>query len=220
MKFSILLIFGIFHYAYGTLGRWSEWSKCSATCGQGKQQRNRECFGPRDCDGHLEEERNCPDLPSCKGRLGQWSDWSECSATCGRGGYRKRTRKCIGPGDCHGLGHLKNLQNCVNLPSCIGDSTESDNVELPPEFEPWSEWGDCSSTCGEGTRTRTRTCPGPVSCIGDSTQSDNCPDNPPCDSKSSGGLSGGVIAGIIGIIVVLGAVGGVIFKAKYLIKIQ
>ena len=79
----------------------------------------------------------------------------------------------------------------------------------------------CSSTCGEGTRTRTRTCPGPVSCIGDSTQSDNCPDNPPCDSKSSGGLSGGVIPGIItGIIVVLVAVGGVIFKVKYLTKIQ
>merc|ERR1711862_846932 len=55
--------------------------------------------------------------------------------------------------------------------------------DLQPEFEPWSEWGACSSTCGEGTRTRTRTCPVLDGCKGDSTESDNCPDNLPCDSK-------------------------------------
>ena len=49
----------------------------------------------------LEEEKDCPDLPSCKGASGQWSDWSEYSATCG--GLRGRTWKCIGPGDCEGL---------------------------------------------------------------------------------------------------------------------
>ena len=85
----------------GTLGQWSEWSACSATCGQGKQQRKRNCHGHGDCDGPLEDERDCPDLPNCKGAPGQWSDWSYFSATCGE--LRRRTWKCIGPGDCEGL---------------------------------------------------------------------------------------------------------------------
>ena len=69
------------------------------------------------------------------------------------------------------------------------------------------KWGRCDeATCNiVGAPTDTHT---------------NAPTNAPT-SKSSGGLSGGVIPGIItGIVVVLVAVGGVIFKVKYLTKIQ
>ena len=55
--------------------------------------------------------------------------------------------------------------------------------QLIGEFDPWSEWEDCSTPCGEGTRTRTRKCPGPNECIGNSTQSEPCLDNPKCTSK-------------------------------------
>ena len=97
----------------GTIGQWSEWSQCSATCGEGTQQRQRRCIGPGDCDGlgDLEEERECPGLSPCKGTLGQWSEWSQCSATCGQG-TQQRQRRCIGPGDCDGLGHLEDLRKC------------------------------------------------------------------------------------------------------------
>ena len=85
----------------GTLGHWSDWSECSIFSDQGKKHRKRKCGGDGDCDGPLEEERDCPDLPSCKEAPGQWSDWSEYSAPCGE--LRRRTWKCIGPGDCEGL---------------------------------------------------------------------------------------------------------------------
>ena len=65
-----------------------------------------------ECDG---------DLPSCRGTLSKWSDWPKCSATCGEA-TRQRSRECVGPGDCHGLGDLTEFENCANLPSCQGIS--------------------------------------------------------------------------------------------------
>ena len=107
------------YYPANLLGEWSDWSECSATCDQGTQQRKRECNGaPEDCDGDLEEERACPDLPRCKGTLGQWSQWSECSATCGEG-RQTRQRRCIGPGDCDVA--LIDEEPCQDQPNCIGN---------------------------------------------------------------------------------------------------
>ena len=105
----------------GTLGQWTNWSTCSTTCGEGTQQHKRRCNGPGDCNGlgRLEEERDCPDLPLCKGTLGQWSQWSECSTTCGEG-TQQRQKRCIGPGDCNGLGNLEEERVCLDLPNCIG----------------------------------------------------------------------------------------------------
>ena len=146
----------------GTLSPWSGWSQCSATCGEGTQQRQRRCIGPGDCDGlgHLEEERVCPDLPRCKGTLGQWSEWSQCSRTCGEG-TQQRQRRCIGPGDCDGLGHLEEERECPGLSPCKGTLGE------------WSQWSGCSATCYdegeeveggrpkvEPKRSRTRECLG------------------------------------------------------------
>ena len=41
-------------------------------------------------------------------------------------------------------------------------------------YSAWGEWGTCTGTeCQTGTRTRTRTCPGPHACTGDATETDN-----------------------------------------------
>ena len=62
------------YYPANLLGEWSDWSECSATCDLGTQQRKRECNGaPEDCDGDLEEERACPDLPRCKGTVDEFN---------------------------------------------------------------------------------------------------------------------------------------------------
>ncbi|KAK7492117.1 hypothetical protein BaRGS_00016591, partial [Batillaria attramentaria] len=53
----------------------------------------------------------------------------------------------------------------------------------------WSSYGDyspCSTTCGDGTRFRTRTCTNPApafggtDCTGPSVQNSTCDENPPC----------------------------------------
>ena len=49
----------------GGFSRWSFWSDCSVTCGEGFQTRTRTCTNPppqgkgKDCDDDLVEERPC-----------------------------------------------------------------------------------------------------------------------------------------------------------------
>ena len=59
-------------------------------------------------------------------------------------------------------------------------------------FTEWSEWSGCSTSCGQGTQTRTRTCLGPNKCKDgddiievDDTVEDkqSCPDNPGCPGR-------------------------------------
>ena len=158
----------------GHFGEWADWSSCSATCGYGIRKRERNCYGAIDCEklGPLAQEEVCPDLPRCQGTLGQWSEWSQCSTTCGKGsGTRQRQRSCIGPGDCYGLGPLKDEDICPDQPICQGT------------FGPWSEWGACSVTCGyEGYQERTRECSSQYSCVGHKVETQTC-DIIPCKGK-------------------------------------
>ena len=52
----------------GGFSRWSFWSDCSVTCGEGIQTRTRTCTNPPpqgpygdDCDGELKQTRPCND---------------------------------------------------------------------------------------------------------------------------------------------------------------
>ncbi|CAH1274716.1 SRPX2 [Branchiostoma lanceolatum] len=57
----------------GGWGEWTNWSPCSATCGNGTHQRRRQCNNPppkedgKDCVGHTTESGTChlQDCPSC-----------------------------------------------------------------------------------------------------------------------------------------------------------
>ena len=53
------------------------------------------------------------------------------------------------------------------------------------EWAVWGEWISCSTTCGAGTRSRSRTCPIANECAGDAQEQDNCPDNLECPSTST-----------------------------------
>ena len=133
------------------VGKWSEWSECSAKCGGGKQSRARTItqeakYGGNECPP-LSETQDCNTQPcpiNCE--VGKWSEWSECSAKCG-GGKQSRARTITqeakyGGNECP---PLSETQDCNTQPCPI-------NCEVGK----WSEWGNCSEDCDGGTQTRTR----------------------------------------------------------------
>jgi len=92
------------------LSGWRDWSKCSAECGGGVQQRLREVtqsmkFGGKPCDA-TSETRACNNQACEKDCvLGGWTEWSICSKDCD-GGTQKRQKfvktPAVGAGKCDG----------------------------------------------------------------------------------------------------------------------
>ncbi|XP_032875832.1 adhesion G protein-coupled receptor B1 isoform X2 [Amblyraja radiata] len=135
---------------------WSAWTVCSSTCGQGTQTRMRSCVSSpygTSCSGPLREMRLCNNSAVCPvhGVWEEWSPWSLCSSTCGRG-HRDRTRSCLQPqfGGNPCEGPEKQTKFC-NIALCPVDGNWND----------WSSWSQCSTTCSNGTQQRTRECNGP-----------------------------------------------------------
>ena len=101
-----------------------------------------------DCD---QKEGMCPQ-PKRLGSWGKWSRWGTCSATCG-GGIRQRLRECTAP---DGEGGREPCGLCKGE----REERESCNDWKCPFWSEWAPWSQCSSTCGQGERTRQRTCDG------------------------------------------------------------
>lgn len=83
------------------------------------------------------------------GSYSKWSEWSTCDKECG-GGQETRKREYIpakwGGTDLTDRNHIIEYRKC-NIDPCPIDGTFSD----------WSNWGQCSKTCGIGTQSRSRT---------------------------------------------------------------
>merc|ERR1719482_956997 len=97
---------------------WSGWSKCSAECGGGVQQRLREvkramAHGGKPC-GAVSETKAC-NAQACEKdcELGPWTKWSACSKDCD-GGTKKRQKfikvEPLGAGECADEWSVKRLQ--------------------------------------------------------------------------------------------------------------
>ena len=141
-----------------THGDWTEWTGCSATCGGGKDRRDRPCNCPEgvptsecdkggQCDGEPIEEVDCNvDVDCCK-YGDEWETWGPCTVTCGTGTRsRQKPCECEGSDECGGCEGLQpsGFEDCNSQPcSCWGD---------------WKPWSDCPDSCGTSFKNRTRDC--------------------------------------------------------------
>jgi len=113
-----------------SVSTWSGWSKCSAECGGGVQQRLREVkramkYGGKPC-GETSETQAC-NGQSCEKdcELSSWTKWSYCSKDCD-GGTRKRQKfvatPAEGEGKCAGAWDKDRLQyKQCNMKRCKVD---------------------------------------------------------------------------------------------------
>lgn len=137
-------------------GQWSSWSSysaCSVTCGVGHVISRRACNNPppfhggHNCVGSSVKTATCHKM-SCTfdGGWSHWTTWSKCSTSCDIGTI-SRIRSCTNPAPSSGGAQ------------CSGNKTETHECSLGP-CPTWSHWydGKCSSTCGNGTMDRVRTC--------------------------------------------------------------
>nr|CAB3266939.1 thrombospondin A precursor [Phallusia mammillata] len=157
---------------------WSGWSECSVTCGIGHETRGRSCDRVYfDCDGPSMQSRNCIREP-CNvkvrrdGGWSPWTKWSPCSVTCGKGRTTK-IRSCNSP-----LPQLDGAQ-------CVGPDRKTRDCKMSPcpvdgGWGEWSVWSECSATCDDGFKTRSRKCNNPKprfggkQCSGDSKATEHC----------------------------------------------
>ncbi|XP_013395220.1 A disintegrin and metalloproteinase with thrombospondin motifs adt-1-like, partial [Lingula anatina] len=162
---------------------WTEWDKCTHTCGSGSQRRARSCepplHGGRQCEGEEAESRQCNAEPcAVNGYWEQWAAWTNCSVSCGDG-FQSRYRNCTPPryGGAECIGKAQEERNCSTQPCPVNGY-----------WEKWSAWTNCSVSCGGGLQSRYRNCTPPryggAECIGKAQEERNCSTHPcPVDGE-------------------------------------
>ncbi|XP_078611401.1 uncharacterized protein LOC144881901 isoform X2 [Branchiostoma floridae x Branchiostoma japonicum] len=178
----------------GGYSEWSPWSACSLTCGDGTQSRNRVCTNPAPshggqvCTGPDREEKAC-EMTRCPDndveqpwQWQSWEIWQPCDRTCDMG-YRQRRRGCMVNPNVQQANIDDNL-NCVGRRMEIMECHVAE-CAVNGNWAAWSSWSDCTATCGDGVRTRDRTCTDPApygdgtECAGQGTEVEHC-SIPPC----------------------------------------
>lgn len=147
---------------------WTEWSKCSTTCGEGVKTRTRTCeHSPAKCRRfQLKDTEKCFNSQPC-GYWANWQGWGKCTVTCGLG-VKSRIRKCVdgtsGKGGCQGS--YEDITPC--------------NTQVCPSWTNWQPWSACTETCGGGFQRRARYCMNGAfdACPGEPSEERTCQTDP------------------------------------------
>ncbi|KAL5011020.1 hypothetical protein ScPMuIL_013325 [Solemya velum] len=148
---------------------------CEQMCTDHEEGYECSCFG---------EWKLGTDQHSCD-RDGGWSEWAEdgnCTVTCG-GGTITYNRECNNP------------EPIGDGADCEGNDTKTEDCNTEPcpidgDWTSWLSW-DCSTTCGPGIITSSRTCTNPTpsnggaNCNGPANKTENCnvEDCPACENN-------------------------------------
>lgn len=162
---------------------WSPWSSCSVTCGEGQITRIRHCNSPvpqlggKDCEGSGRETKKCEAKP-CPSEY-----WETCTSyLCIKLSLVKWSEDYIIP-ICIVWSWMKQFKLIIflcKLSFIFRFLLYSLCLVVDGAWGPWSPWAICSTTCGGGTRTRTRVCNSPrpqyggKKCPGESKDTDSC----------------------------------------------
>eukprot|EP00397_Hematodinium_sp_SG-2012_P001621 GEMP01001625.1.p1 GENE.GEMP01001625.1~~GEMP01001625.1.p1 ORF type:complete len:660 (+),score=106.93 GEMP01001625.1:1164-3143(+) len=138
---------------------WTEWSLCTATCGDSYQYKSRTLLASasecgKAAEGLAQEFRKC-DFVYCSSDVvdcgfSEWNEWGSCSCTCN--GVRERIRHITlfpqkGGKECDGA--LKEVKPC-NYEKCLKGEPRDCLLST------WGDWGQCSSKCDGGVNQRAR----------------------------------------------------------------
>ena len=112
-----------------------------------------------------------------------WGAWSDCSKTCDNG-VKTRSRTCSF--DPQWSGAEGSEETTCNIATCkiyrVAPTLRPLKIHIlktilgPPEFSAWSGWSSCSTACGIGSRSRTRSCTSYCSNVSssDTTETESC----------------------------------------------
>eukprot|EP00929_Paragymnodinium_shiwhaense_P017134 TRINITY_DN1260_c0_g2_i1.p1 TRINITY_DN1260_c0_g2~~TRINITY_DN1260_c0_g2_i1.p1 ORF type:complete len:1993 (+),score=486.90 TRINITY_DN1260_c0_g2_i1:90-6068(+) len=140
---------------------WSQWTRCSSTCGTGQHQRTRifqslARAGGAGCNTTLHDVRPCEGLPSCGSvdcKWQDWSEWSACTCDCGGGQHTRDRRIAVMPE--HG-GKPCEANDLEQIEPCNTQSCDKGEICTDAEWADWEEWQPCSKSCEGGLTWRQR----------------------------------------------------------------
>ena len=155
----------------GGLSYRSDWFTCAAFLDDGTMitAETHQLFGKPESSGGLISQYLVQNKADDGSSWDEWNEWTPCSQTCGNlGGSRTRTRDCKDK-DGNSI-DKKTGWNCLPQRQDNGDVIY-DNIgnqkcevndgysgTICPYWGDWSQWGECSQTCGGGDQTKTRKC--------------------------------------------------------------
>ncbi|XP_033126542.1 semaphorin-5A-like isoform X2 [Anneissia japonica] len=159
----------------GTWGDWEEWTECSAKCNGGFRSHTRKCPDGKQCVGNSIEWEECNTEPCPdKRRTSPWTSWTVTNIT-EKGYMLRRVRfMCRAPvpeQERINVARIKESQKTCRFDdkSCWDQSGNFGG------WTAWSEWKECSVSCGDGVEVRYRGCfPGSNLCIGPDYETRSC----------------------------------------------